>query len=152
MTANQKKIIFIKLCTGILFFAITAMFSLSVSADTAGEKETNKDKNNVYNLYDAELGKVMDDGSIYNKYGTSLGYVDEKGIIQNAHKVVIGKVEDEGTVRNQAGTKLGTVNIKGEIFSVSDRKMGSVKGVDDIKLIGGAARLLLFKTYSRRRK
>jgi hypothetical protein len=151
MAINQKRISFIKNHIWRISLFIVFLCSPYVFAEVDSSKTKDEDKNNVYNLYDADLGKIEDDGTIYNKYGTLLGSVDDKGIIHNSHNVMIGEVKDDGTVVNQSGTKIGLVNMKGEVFNVSDRKVGSVKGVDDIKLIGGAARLLILKTYSRRR-
>jgi len=150
MIGNLRKISFLKNYTGGIFFFMLLFYSPCLWAEVAKDTVKDEKKNNVYNLYDMALGKVTEDGIIFNKFGRSIGSVDEKGIIYNISNITIGKVENDGTVLNQSGTMMGSVNEKGEIFSVSDRKMGSVKDVENIKLVGGAARLLLFKTYSRR--
>ena len=131
-----------------LFLLVLTPFILALCSATAayssGQKGNDKGelKNNVFTLYDQEIGRVSEDGVIYNAYGSVLGSVDKNGIIYNVSKIVIGKVEADGSVLNQAGTKLFSVNEKGEIFNVSDRKIGIVKGVSDINLIGGAARVI----------
>ncbi len=132
------------ICFVIFFFILQ---SFSVSFLHAAEKRTTDkgEKNNIFNLYDAERGRVSEEGTVYSQHGNLLGYVDKEGIIYNISKIKIGKVELDGSVLNQSDTKLGSVNEDGEIFNVSSRKIGQVKDIKDIKLIGGAARLVFFK-------
>ena len=102
-------------------------------------------ENNIFNLYDREMGRVDEEGTVCNVHGSVLGSVDENGIIYNVSDMEIGKVEAGGSVLNQSGTRLGSVNEKGDILNVSDRKVGSVKDISNIKLTGGAARLIFLK-------
>lgn len=118
---------------------VSALYAAEKKAIDEGEK-----KNNVFNLYDSERGRISEEGIIYSQHGNVLGSVDKEGIIYNISKIKIGKVEPDGSVLNQANTKLGTVNENGEIYNVSSRKIGQVKDIKDIKLIGGAARLIFF--------
>jgi hypothetical protein len=122
------------------FCSISALYSTEQKATDEGEK-----KNNIFNAYDYELGRVDKEGIIYNQNGSILGSVDGEGIIYNVSKIRIGKVEPDGSILNQVDTKLGSVNDKGEIFNISQVKRGYVKDIKDIKLIGGAARLILLK-------
>jgi uncharacterized membrane protein YeiB len=102
-------------------------------------------KANIYNLYNAILGSVDTEGNVTNRYGSPLGSVDSSGIIYNVSKIVIGQVTPEGNVLNQSGTVLGSVGSDGAIYNVSGRKVGEARDVEDIILIGGAARLLFLK-------
>jgi hypothetical protein len=124
----------------IQFCSVPALYSAEKKATDEGEKI-----NNVFNAYDHELGKVDKEGIIYNKRGSVLGSVDEEGKIYNISKIRIGKVEPDGSILNQVDTKLGSVNEKGEVFNINATKRGYVKDIKDIKLIGGAARLIILK-------
>ncbi|MBN1903929.1 MAG: hypothetical protein JW927_02420 [Deltaproteobacteria bacterium] len=127
----------------IIFFILQFCFTpLIYSAEKKiDDKEA---KNNIFSIYDIELGRISEEGTVYSQHGNVLGSVDKEGIIYNISKIKIGKVEQDGSVLNQANTKLGTVNENGEIYNVSSRKIGQVKDIKDIKLIGGAARLVFF--------
>lgn len=138
---SRYKLIFLIIISSLLFLCC---FKPLYSAEQTG-KDAEEIKNNVYNLYDREIGRVDKEGTVFSLYGRKIGSVDEKGIIRNISDMEIGKVESDGTVLNQSGTKLGSVNDKGEVFNISDRKVGSVKDISDIKLIGGAARLIIFR-------
>ncbi len=102
-------------------------------------------KGNIYNRYNTILGSVDIEGNVTNRYGRPLGSVDDKGVIFNVSKIVIGQVTPEGNVLNQSRTILGSVSGDGAIYNVSGRKVGEARGVEDIILIGGAARLLFLK-------
>lgn len=135
------KLIFI---TTIPFIILVCGFSQLNAARQKGT-EPEEIKNNIFNLYDREMGRVNKKGAVFNISQRKLGSVDKDGVIYNVSDLEIGKVEPDGSVLNQSGTKLGSVNKKGDVFNVSERKVGSVKGIEDIKLIGGAARLIFFK-------
>ena len=124
-------------------FVMLCCFTTAYSSEN-NSKETSEIKNNVFNRYESEIGRVDEKGIIYNTYGDILGSVNKEGVIFNVSDIEIGKVEPDGSVLNQSETRLGSVNDKGEIFNVSDIKIGSVKDVSDIKLIGGVARLIFF--------
>ena len=123
---------------------ILCCLTIAYSAEKTGT-DSDKIKNNVFNLYDRELGSVDEEGVIFNINGRTLGSVDQDGIIYNVSDLEIGKVEPDGSILNQSGTRLGSVNEDGDIFNISNRKLGSVKNIKDIKLIGGAARLIFLK-------
>ncbi len=130
----------------LIMILLSLLFCFSSMIFSAEKGADNKEvKNNVFNIYDSERGRVSEDGIVYSQHGNVLGSVDEEGIIYNISKIKIGKVEPDGSVLNQAGTKLGSVNENGEVFNVSEIKRGYVKGIKEIKLIGAAARLILFK-------
>jgi hypothetical protein len=135
---RQSTLCIVMILLSLLFCPSSIIFSAEKGAD----KE--EMKNNVFNIYDTERGRVSKDGAVYNLHGRMLGSVDGEGIIYNISKIKIGRVEADGSILNQSDTKLGTVNEKGEIFNVSQRKIGQVKDINDIKLIGGAARLIFF--------
>ena len=97
---------------------------------------------NVLNIYGKAIGSVNEEGTVTNLYGRSVGRINGKGYIFNVSKIVIGSVDDDGKVKNQAGTLLFSVDTEGNIYNVSGRKVGEVRDVKDLKLIGGAARLL----------
>lgn len=99
----------------------------------------------IYNIHDTLLGHIDTDGNVTNRYGSPLGSVDSSGVIFNVSKIVIGQVTPEGNVLNQSGTILGSVGSDGSICNVSGRKVGEVREMEDMILIGGAARLLLLK-------
>ena len=139
--ASPYKMVFLALMP---FFLLLCCINSLYSAEKNG-KDTGELKNNVFNNYESEIGRVDEKGIVYNKYGSMLGSVNEEGIIYNVSDLEIGKVEPDGSVLNQSETRLGSVNDKGEIFNVSETKMGIVKDISDIKYIGGAARLLFFK-------
>jgi hypothetical protein len=126
------------------FILALCLVTAAYPSEQGGGNGKGESKNNVFTLYDQEIGRVSEDGVIYNAYGSVLGSVDKNGIIYNVSKIVIGKVEADGSVLNQSGTRLGSVNEQGEIFNVSDRKIGIVKDVSDINLIGGVARVIFF--------
>jgi hypothetical protein len=90
----------------VIFFFILQFFS--VSDLYAAEKRAigEGEKNNIFNLYDVERGKVNKEGNVYNQHGSILGFVDEEGIIYNISKIKIGKVEPDGAILNQSDTKL----------------------------------------------
>ena len=138
---NLYKLIFLTITP---FLLVLCCFTLINSAEKK-EKGTEEIKNNVFNLYDREMGRVDEKGTVFNIYGRELGSVDNDGIIKNVSGLGIGKVESDGSVLNQSGTRLGSVNEKGDILNVSDRKIGIVKDISDIKLTGGAARLIFLK-------
>ena len=139
--ASPYKMVFLVLMCS---FLLLCCFKSLYSAEKKG-KDTDEIKNNIYNLYDREMGMIDEKGIIYNSYGNKLGSVDENGVIYNISDLEIGRVEPDGSVLNQSETRLGSVNGKGEIFNVSDKKVGIVKDISDIKLIGGAARLIFLK-------
>ncbi|MGD9159399.1 MAG: hypothetical protein PVG39_13390 [Desulfobacteraceae bacterium] len=138
---SMYKLIFLTITP---FLLILCSLTLVCSAEKK-EKDTGEIKNNVFSLYDREMGRVGEKGTVFNIYGRELGSVDENGIIKNVSGVEIGKVEPDGSILNQSGTRLGSVNEKGDILNVSDRKIGLVKDISDIKLTGGAARLIFLK-------
>lgn len=125
----------------IFFFLFNINLSGSEIKDDTGDDSRGK----IVNLYDAEMGHVDEKGLVSNKFGKNIGSVDTDGIIYNVNNIVIGKVGQDGTVFNQSGTKMGSVNEEGHIFNVSGRMVGSVKGIEDIKLTGGAGRLIFLK-------
>jgi len=125
-------------------FLLLCLFTTTYSAEKNG-KDAGEVKNNVFNLYDSELGRVDEKGTVYNKYGSILGSVDMDGIIYNVSNLEIGNIEPDGSILNQSGTMLGSVNEKGEVFNRSGMKVGVVKDISDIKLAGGAARLIFLK-------
>jgi hypothetical protein len=125
-------------------FLITGLKG-EASAQMSGTAQKGEIKGNIYNLYNAILGSVDAEGNVTNRYGTPLGSVDGSGVIFNVSKIVIGHVTSEGNVLNQSGTILGSVSSDGSICNVSGRKVGDVRDVEDIFLIGGAARLLFLK-------
>lgn len=125
-------------------FLITGLKG-EASAQMSDIAQKGEIKGNIYNLYNAILGSVDAEGNVTNRYGTHLGSVDSSGVIYNVSKIVIGHVTPEGNVLNQSGTMLGSVGSDGSIWNVSGRKVGEVRDVEDIFLIGGAARLLFLK-------
>jgi hypothetical protein len=100
---------------------------------------------NIYNLYGRVMGSVDKEGNVTNAYGRTIGWVNSDGVIINVSKIFIGQVTADGHIQNQSGTVLGSVNSSGDILNVSARKVGEVKDIENIKLIGGAARLLFLK-------
>jgi hypothetical protein len=135
-------------CKPIYVFIIIFILQFCYVPALYSEEEKIKDdetKNNIFNLYDSELGRVSKEGIIYNQHGRKLGSVDDEGNIYNISKINIGKVDKDGTVFNQSDTKLGSVNENGEIFNRGASRVGQVKDLKDIKLIGGAARLIFFR-------
>jgi len=139
--AVPKKLIFLTITSFLLMLCLVTM---GYSAETKGS-DTGEIKNNVFNRYDREMGRVDEKGIIYNLYGRQLGSVDKDGIIYNISDLKIGNVKPDGKIMNQSGTELGSVNDKGEIFNKSGIKMGFVKDIADIKFTGGAARLIFLK-------
>ena len=139
--AGPHKLIFLAITSFILMLFLVAT---GYASETTG-KNDGEIKNNVFNRYEREMGRVDEEGIIYNLYGRKLGSVDEDGIIYNISDLKIGNVEPDGKIMNQSGTELGSVNDKGEIFNKSGIKMGFVKDSADIKLTGGAARLIFLK-------
>lgn len=138
--ARLCKLIFLILVSSLcLLCCFKSLYSAEKEGNSTGEI-----KNNVFNRYEKEIGRVDEKGAIYSKYGRALGSVDENGIIYNVSDIEIGRVQSDGNIFNQSETRLGRVNEKGEIFNVSDIKIGFVKDLSDIKLIGGAARLIFF--------
>jgi hypothetical protein len=137
---------FLVTITLVLFmpFFITDLKSAESSKDS-GAAQKGETKGNIYNLYNAILGSVDIEGNVTNRYGRPLGSVDSSGVIFNVSKIVIGHVTPEGNVFNQSGTMLGSVGSDGSICNVSGRKVGEVRDVEDIFLIGGAARLFFLK-------
>jgi hypothetical protein len=145
---NKKHL---KLRTLIILMTIGLLFSMTfLIADLKGEEATRdsgatqkeKPQLNIFNLYNRALGSVDIEGNVTNQYGRFIGSVDSSGVILNVSKIVIGQVTPEGNVLNQSGTILGSVSKDGAICNVSGRKVGEVRDVEDINLIGGAARLL----------
>ena len=68
------------------------------------------------------------------------------GIVpENISKANIGMVDSEGEVRNQLGTVLGFVDAQGIAYNRLRKGVGSVEGIHGLTIIGGAARLLLFR-------
>ena len=135
------------LWTGIFIFTnlipVVGISAERLSLDhKSGEEETTQ--GNVMNLYDRPVGSVDPDGNITNLYGRHLGSVDKDGVIFNVSNIVIGKVNPEGKISNQSGTFMGSADKQGNVYNVSGRKIGEVRDTEDIHLIGGAARLLLF--------
>jgi hypothetical protein len=114
-------------------------------AQDGGDVQQEEPKENVFNLYDQVVGAVDTKGNITNKFGRSIGSVNRDGSIFNISGIDIGKVTPEGEVLNQAGTVLGSVSEDGSVYNVSGRKVGQVKEVEEINLMGGAARLLFLK-------
>lgn len=141
-----QAVTFLATITLVLFipFFITDLKSAESSKDS-GTAQKGEIKGNIYNLYNAILGSVDTEGNVTNRYGSPLGSVDSSGTIFNVSKIVIGQVTPEGNVLNQSGTILGSVSSDGSICNVSGRKVGEVRDVEDIILIGGAARLLFLK-------
>lgn len=138
---NPYKSIFL-----IIIMSVMALYSFSTAYSSEPEgKNSGEIKNNVYNLYNREMGRIDEFGNVYNAYGRKLGSVDPEGKIHNVSDLVIGEVKPGGSVLNQSGTVLGSVNDQGDIFNVSGRKLGSVKDVSNIQFIGGAARLIFLK-------
>lgn len=140
-TGSIRKLILLTIAP---FIILLCSFTLLYSSEQK-ETEQGEEKNNVFNLTDYEIGKVTEEGIVYNRYGTELGTVDEDGVIYNVSKIKIGKTEPDGNVFNQVGTKLAVVNEKGEISNRNGYKVGYVTNISNIKLIGGAARLIFFK-------
>ena len=126
-----------------LFLALGRPGSLFAqdAIDTGGEESGG----NVINLYDAVVGSVDAQGNVTNKFGKVIGSVNSDGSILNVSGIDIGKVTAEGEVLNQAGTVLGSVDKEGSVYNVSGRRIGQVKEVEEINLMGGAARLLFLK-------
>ena len=148
----KKKInikLYICLVFGLVFTATITMisdFNGQAFAQTKKTEEKDESKLNVLNLYGRALGSVDTDGNVFNRYGRLLGSVDPKdGTVFNISKIVIGKIDKNGKVFNQSGTALGSVDSDGNVFNVSGRKVGAVKAYGNLILIGGAARLLLYK-------
>jgi hypothetical protein len=115
------------------------------SAQVSGTAQKEVLKHEIYNIHDRLLGYIDTEGNVTNRYGRPLGSVDGNGVIFNVSKIVIGQVTPEGNVFNQSGTTLGSVSGDGSVFNVSGRKVGEVRDLEDIILIGGAARLLFLK-------
>lgn len=145
MDIYQKKRSFLKNSIWIVSLLIIFLCGSLIAAASDKKEVKDEEKNNIYNIHDRDMGKVTEDRIIYNRFGRPIGSVDEDGIIYNVSRIVVGKVEENGNVKNQSGTKMGSVNDDGEIFNVSKRKLGIVKNISDIKLIGGAARLIFLK-------
>ena len=103
-------------------------------------------RKNVFNLYGRPVGSVDEEGTIYNFYGVVLGSVGKDGTIYNVSEINIGRMDPTGKVYNQSGTVLGTVATEGSVYSVSGTKIGSVLADENVILIGGAARLLLYRS------
>jgi hypothetical protein len=151
---GSNRIIYLKLryvifltITTLLFFTpfLFADLNGKVFARDSGTAQKEEPKGNIYNLYNRALGSVDTEGNVTNRYGRFIGSVDSSGVIFNVSKIVIGQVTAEGNVLNQSGTILGSVSTDGAISNVSGRKVGEVRDVEDIILIGGAARLIFLK-------
>ena len=125
------------------FLTMDSKGEASEQVNGTAQKEVLKVK--IYNIHDTLLGYIDTEGNVTNRYGSPLGSVDSSGTIFNVSKIVIGQVTPEGNVSNQSGTILGSVSNDGSICNVSGRKVGEVRDVEDIILIGGAARLLFLK-------
>jgi hypothetical protein len=141
---SKLSVIFKTGLRAVTLFLVILLITPSAPAEDRGEGKELK-PNNVYNIHGSEMGRVDEEGGIFNRYGRPLGSVDSDGKILNVSSLEIGKVKPDGSVVNQSGTRLGSVNKKGEIFNVSNRKVGEVKDISDIKLAGGAARLIFLK-------
>lgn len=99
----------------------------------------------VLNRYDRQIGSVNASGKIFNRYDKTVGSVDAKGTVFNVSEIMIGHVDKDGRVFNQSGTALGVVDADGNIFNRNGRKVGTVESCEKLNLIGGAARLLIFR-------
>jgi hypothetical protein len=131
----------------LFFFTLFIVPDLTILAFAQENKAVQpaEPEGNILNLYGRVLGSVNIEGNVSNRYGRNIGSVDSNGVILNVSKIVIGQVTPDGKVLNQAGTVMGSVNSDGAIYNVSGRKVGEVKDLEDINLIGGAARLLFLK-------
>ena len=137
----------------LMVMAILFFFTPSIVPDLTGLVLAQENKavqpaeseGNIFNLHGRVLGSVNTEGNVTNRFGRHIGSVDSNGVILNVSKIVIGQVTPEGKVLNQSGTVMGSVSSDGTIYNVSGRKVGEVKDLEDINLIGGAARLLFLK-------
>lgn len=143
---NKTNVYLIITCL-IMGIAINFAFGsyIDVLAKEKANKEEEESAKKVFNAHGTAIGMITKQGKVTNLYGRTIGSVDSKGVIYNVSNIMIGNVDSDGKVINQSGTVLGSVNKNGEIFNVSGIKVGIVKEIEDINLIGGAARLLFLK-------
>ncbi len=136
-------------CTAglVMIFALTVLmdFGATVWAGDQSDLQKMSEKGTVLNLQGREIGSVDSEGKVYNRDGKFIGSVDAGGHVYNISKANIGMVDSEGEVRNQLGTVLGFVDAQGIAYNRLRKGVGSVEGIHGLTIIGGAARLLLFR-------
>ena len=66
--------------------------------------------------------------------------------IYNVSEINIGRMDPTGKVYDQSGTVLGRVATEGSVYNLSGTKIGSVLADENVILIGGTARLLLYRS------
>ena len=129
----------------IVTLLLTVGLPVGLFAQDGNDTQKEEPRDNIINIHGSVVGSVDTKGNVTNKFGSVIGSVDGDGSIFNVSGIDIGKVTPDGKVMNQSGTVLGSVRNDGSVYNVSGRKVGQVKELEDIKIIGGAARLLFLK-------